>query len=49
MFDRINGMKSGDKTMGQTRIDLKKKFTKVNIERDLEGNICYPIVISPTL
>jgi hypothetical protein len=28
---------------------LKKKFTRVNIERDLEGNILYPIVISPTL
>jgi len=47
--DRVNGMRSGDKSMGQTKIDLKKKFTKVNIERDLEGNIVYPIVISPTL
>jgi hypothetical protein len=43
------GLKSGDKSTGQTRIDLKKKFTKVNIERDLEGNIIYPIVITPTL
>ena len=47
--EKINGMKSGDKSCGQTRIDLKKKFTKVNIERDLEGNIIYPIVITPTL
>ena len=47
--EKINGMKSGDKSTGQTRIDLKKKFTKVNIERDLEGNIIYPIVITPTL
>lgn len=36
-------MRSGDKSMGQTKIDLKKKFTKVNVERDLEGNIVYPI------
>jgi hypothetical protein len=28
---------------------LKKKFTKVNVERDLEGHIIYPIQISPTL
>ncbi len=47
--DRVNGMRSGDKSMGQTKIDLKKKFTKVNVERDLEGNIVYPIQISPTL
>ncbi len=47
--DRVNGLRGGDKSTGQTRIDLKKKFTKVNIERDLEGNILYPIVISPTL
>jgi len=47
--ERVNGLKGGDKSTGNTRIDLKKKFTKVNIERDLEGNILYPIVISPTL
>lgn len=39
----------GDKSMGHTRIDLKKKFTKVHVERDHEGNIIYPIVISPSL
>ena len=41
--------KAADKSTGHTRIDLKKKFTKVSLERDLEGNIIYPIVISPTL
>lgn len=47
--DRVNGTRAGDKSMGQTRIDLKKRFTKVNVDRDLEGNIVYPIVITPTL
>jgi hypothetical protein len=28
---------------------LKKRFTKINVERDLEGNIVYPIVVTPTL
>jgi hypothetical protein len=47
--EKLNGMRSGDKTTGQTKIDLKKKFTRVNVERDLEGNIVYPIIITPTL
>lgn len=34
---------------GQTKIDLKKKFTKINLERDLEGNIVYPINVAPSL
>ena len=36
-------------TCGQTKIDLKRKFTKIALERDLEGNIVYPINVSPAL
>jgi hypothetical protein len=43
------GVRSGDKATGVTKIDLKKKFTKVNLDRDEEGNVIYPIVIAPTL
>lgn len=43
------GNNAADKSTGNTRIDLKKKFTKVNVDRDSEGNVIYPIVITPTL
>ena len=36
-------------TLGKTKINLQKRFTKINIERDLEGNIIYPIVVTPQL
>ena len=35
--------KGGDLSMGTTQIDPKKKFTKVEVERDECGNIKYPI------
>ena len=41
--------KGSNLSTGKTKIDLMKKFTKVNVERDLEGNVIYPIVISPSL
>lgn len=43
------GIYAADKSTGNTKIDLKRKFTKVNLERDQEGNVIYPIVIAPTL
>jgi hypothetical protein len=39
----------GNLTTGTTQIDPKKKFTKIEVERDEEGNIRYPIYVSPTL
>lgn len=39
----------GNLSTGQTQIDPQKKFTKINVERDEDGNIRYPIYVSPTL
>ena len=43
------GNNAADKSTGLTKIDPKRKFTKVNVECDSEGNVIYPIVITPTL
>ena len=34
-------------TLGKTKINLQRRFTKIQLERDLEGNIIYPIVVTP--
>ncbi len=39
----------GNTQMGATQIDPAKKFTKISVDRDEEGNIKYPIVVSQTL
>ena len=36
-------------SLGKTNINLQRRFTKINLERDLEGNIIYPIVVTPQL
>eukprot|EP00347_Sterkiella_histriomuscorum_P008411 403345196 len=41
--------RAGDLSTGITQIDPKKKFTKIEVERDDQGNIRYPITVSPTL
>ena len=41
--------KGGDMKCGATKIDMQKKFTRITVDRDLEGNIVYPINVSPTL
>lgn len=50
-YKRMNESKEkgGNLSTGQTKIEITKKFTRINVERDLEGNIVYPIVVSPTL
>ncbi|CDW85165.1 f y-rich n-terminus family protein [Stylonychia lemnae] len=42
-------LRGADLSTGQTQIDPRKKFTKIEVERDEYGNIKYPIIVSPTL
>ena len=48
-FRKTTSAKPGDLTTGETKIDPKKTIPKVNVDRDDNGNIKYPIIISPTL
>ena len=43
IYEKERQQQQANLQMGTTKIDLKKKFTKINLQRDLEGNIIYPI------
>ena len=38
-----------DFSHGKTKLDPNKPITACKVERDYEGNIVYPIVVTPTL
>ena len=43
IYEASNQKQPGDLSTGKTKINLQRRFTKIQIERDLEGNIIYPI------
>jgi len=49
IYEKEKQTKQANLETGVTKIDLKKKFTKINLQRDLEGNIIYPIQVNPSL
>lgn len=49
-FKKMNASSAaGNLSCGNTKIDIKRKITKINVDRDGDGNIKYPIVVMPTL
>ena len=47
IYEAQNAKTGGDMTLGKTKINLQRRFTKIQLERDLEGNIIYPITVTP--
>ncbi len=43
------GNRQADFSTGNTKIDPSKPITACKVDRDQEGNIRYPIIVSPTL